>query len=651
MHFRNPEILFALFFLIIPIIVHLFQLQRFKKIPFTNVALLKSIKQHSRKSERLKKLLILLSRLGVLTFLILAFAGPQRTSSTDNTRDHIYFIIDNSYSMQAKGSAGELLKNSAMNLVEKLNSENADYSLVTNDEKYENLDSKSLKEKLMTLDYSPNMFDLSNSLLKLNSKIYDSTNTSYKIILITDFQDNKEDIESVFTNVNGEVFTILQRPNAPQNFFIDSVFVKDKKVDEISLNIVLKATQVNSDVIPVSLYDERELVGKASAYFSGSDRADVLFSLPWKDVISGRISIDDGYLSFDNDFYFSISNKSQRKVLSIGTYQTALDAVFSKPEFELAQTELVNLNYSKIASQDLIVLNEIVEIPAELIPELSTALENGVDLLVIPADNNQIRSYNNLLRSLELGNISPFDEKKRFINNIHFEHPLFNGVFEKRITNFNYPYVNGYYRSNLLGFVPILSFSNGLEFATSRKIKNGNLYWISAPISAKNSDFYNSPLVVPLLYNIGKYSLNTDKIYQIVGAREQLFVKAELEKDDVLKISNEQILNIPEQRVFSDKVQIILGDQLKMQGFYDISNKDSVIDRLALNYNRKESELKYVALDKIRNNNKSLTVLDSLDQLFKELDQQHKMKALFKWFLMLSVLFLLIEILILKFFK
>ena len=38
MQFRHPELLYALFLLLIPILVHLFQLRKFKTEAFTNVA-------------------------------------------------------------------------------------------------------------------------------------------------------------------------------------------------------------------------------------------------------------------------------------------------------------------------------------------------------------------------------------------------------------------------------------------------------------------------------------------------------------------------------------------------------------------------------------------------------------------------------------
>ena len=52
MQFKNPAILYFLALLIIPILVHLFQLQKFVKIPFSNVAFLQKLVQQTRKSSR-----------------------------------------------------------------------------------------------------------------------------------------------------------------------------------------------------------------------------------------------------------------------------------------------------------------------------------------------------------------------------------------------------------------------------------------------------------------------------------------------------------------------------------------------------------------------------------------------------------------------
>ena len=93
MQFKQPEILFALLLIIIPIIVHLFHLQRFVKVPFTNVKFLKKIEQQTRKSSQLKKWLILMLRTLVFTCVILAFSKPYYSDQQKKQRDSNYYLF------------------------------------------------------------------------------------------------------------------------------------------------------------------------------------------------------------------------------------------------------------------------------------------------------------------------------------------------------------------------------------------------------------------------------------------------------------------------------------------------------------------------------------------------------------------------------
>ena len=77
MQFAHPEILYALSALIIPILVHLFQLRRFKIQEFTNLAFLKIIKLQTRKSSTLKKWLVLSLRLLALSLSSLPPIGVE----------------------------------------------------------------------------------------------------------------------------------------------------------------------------------------------------------------------------------------------------------------------------------------------------------------------------------------------------------------------------------------------------------------------------------------------------------------------------------------------------------------------------------------------------------------------------------------------
>ena len=52
MQFKHPELLYALFLLVIPIFIHLFQLRRFKKLEFSNLDFLKRVRIKTRKSSQ-----------------------------------------------------------------------------------------------------------------------------------------------------------------------------------------------------------------------------------------------------------------------------------------------------------------------------------------------------------------------------------------------------------------------------------------------------------------------------------------------------------------------------------------------------------------------------------------------------------------------
>src|SRR5215470_8319470 len=109
MQFVFPGFLFALSALSIPIVIHLFNFRRFKKIYFTNVRFLQEIKQDTRSRSRLKHLLILLARILMILFLVLAFAQPfipvNKSNVVSGTK-HISIFIDNSFSMDALGKNG-----------------------------------------------------------------------------------------------------------------------------------------------------------------------------------------------------------------------------------------------------------------------------------------------------------------------------------------------------------------------------------------------------------------------------------------------------------------------------------------------------------------------------------------------------------------
>jgi hypothetical protein len=54
----------------------------------------------------------------LLSLIIIAFAQPYLQQKKENATNEMYIILDNSFSMQAKGKRGELLKGAVQELLE-----------------------------------------------------------------------------------------------------------------------------------------------------------------------------------------------------------------------------------------------------------------------------------------------------------------------------------------------------------------------------------------------------------------------------------------------------------------------------------------------------------------------------------------------------
>ncbi|UMB55001.1 BatA domain-containing protein [Lutibacter sp. A64] len=651
MHFKNPEILYALILLIIPILVHLFQLQRFVKIPFTNVKFLKNIEQQTRKSARIKKLLILLTRMLAFACLILAFAQPYFSDFSSDKKFATNIYLDNSFSMQAKGENGEILKSTIQKIIEQSNFLTTELSIFTNDKNLVNLDAENLKNELIKLKYSPNKLNLYSAILKLRSSIDTKSNTLNKNILISDFQNINLENTNDITNVDSSIHFLKVTPKSILNIFIDSLFISSKNTSEIKLNVLIKSTKNNSENVPVSLLNNSKLIGKATAKFNNSKNANVEFTIPNGTDFNGKISITDTNLEFDNDFYFTLSKPEKINVLAIGKSSNFLSKIYTKNEFNYTTTPLQNLNYNTIQNQDLIILNELEEFSTALITSLKEFYFNGGNLVLIPSEKTSITSYNSLLQNLNIGTIQMPISKEHKITSINYKHPIIKDVFEKRIDNFQYPKTSLHFKNNFKNSTSILKFDNNQPFITSTSSKNSNFYWVASPLNKEISDFVQSPLVVPTFYNFAKNSANFSQLYYTISPETNIAIKASLKKDAILKISDGNSEFIPLQQVLQNKVTISLENTILKSGIYTVNNKETPIKTIAFNYNRAESDLNYLDLNTLKNSNKHIKISTSVSSLFNEINNQQKINWLFKWFLAFSVLFLLIEMLLLKYFK
>ncbi|MCF7561672.1 BatA and WFA domain-containing protein [Sabulilitoribacter multivorans] len=641
MQFKHPEILYALFLLLIPIIVHLFQLRKFQKVAFTNVAFLKEATLQTRKSSQIKKWLILCTRLLLLAALVLAFAQPF-TSKTDafKTEKETVIYLDNSFSMQAKGDKGQLLKRAIQDIISNV-SENENLTLLTNDNVYKNTNIKAIKNDLLQLDYSSNPLNLEAALLKSKAAFSDKKGVLKNLVFISDFQNGQSNFQPTPDSLLNLNIVKLQPVNK-NNIAIDSVFISEVTATTIELKVLLKNSGVTIDNLPISLFNDDKLIAKTSVAIEKD--AETTFSLPANQVINGVITIDDSNLQFDNTLYFNINNASKINVLVINANDdTFLKRIYTNDEFNYTSSSENQLNYNDIDKQNLIVLNELNDIPVALSTILKQFTNQGGHVVIIPSNDIDSSSYNQFLVNYRTSLSNLVTSEKR-ITKISYSHPLYsNGVFEKQVSNFQYPKVNSFYNVTSNNMSDVLQFEDGKFFLGAQQ----NLYVFTSALNEDNSSFKNSPLIVPTLYNIAKQSFKIPELYYSIGKENTFDVDTQLQQDAVLSLVKDDINIIPKQQYFNNKVVIETSENPTIAGTYSIKNKNETIKNVSYNYNRSESDLVYSEVSSSNN----VTVSNSINEIFDTIKSDTKVNALWKWFVIFALALMLVEMLILKFFK
>ena len=642
MHFKQPEILYFLFLLIVPILVHLFQLRRFKKEYFTNVRFLKALSIQTRKSSKIKKWLLLACRLLLLACIILAFAQPFfESKDSKNANNEMYIVLDNSFSMQAKGKKGELLKRTIQELLEETPN-NASFSLLTNTESHWNTDIKTIRSELQNLKYSSVPFQLDNILAKIKAH-----KSAFKkdIVVITDAVGlTPNQLKNIETD--NIPYFIIPKAEQKNNVAIDSVFIRQTLDDFYELSI--NTTNYCEDFKPISiaLYNQNKLVAKTIINFKNKKET-INFTIP-KQAFHGYVSIEDNDLAYDNKLFFSISKVKKTNVISIGTPEknNFLNRIYTNDEFNYSSFTLNALDYNSIDKQDAIVLNELDEVPQALQTTLKAFVNKGGNVIVIPSEKASIPNLNALLKQFSSAQFNSFESNEKLITKINFSHPLFAGVFENKTNNFQYPKIKkGFTVSS--ASPAVLNFQDQSPFLTAVKTATSSVYVFSAPINTDNSNFQQSPLIVPVFYKMALSKQNNGINANTIGNNTSYLVSVNLAKDEILTIKNTEEQFIPVQQLLNNKVQIFFNDYPEKAGNYTIFDSRKPIENISFNYPRTESDLDQVN-ESILSDYKTS---DSISTIFDTLQTNRSDNQIWKWFIIFAIFFLALEMAIIKFVK
>lgn len=677
MQFIYPSFLWALAALAIPIIIHLFYFRRFKKVAFSNVKFLKEVKEETSMRSRLRNLLVLLARCLALAALIFAFAQPFLPSAKEVLagRKAVSLFVDNSFSMAAESDSAPLLqiaKDRARDIVNAYGVEDR-FQVIDNDFSGRNQRLVGQEEALELIDdvkVSPatrrHSVVAARQLSALRTENIDNK-ISY---LVSDFQRNVTDLDGNKLDTAVQVNLVPLTAVRERNVGIDSVWFS-APVPQLNQNNLL--------LVRVRNYGDEELDNvRLTLNYNGQNKPEGTLTIPADAYVTDSVylnittpgvgqatlKITDYPVQFDDNYHITFRTADKVRVLNIdddGTPNRNLGAALGGLSvFAATYVGARNIDYGSIGDYDLVVMTNQTSIGSGLAEQLRQYVENGGNLLVFPPSGAELNSYNTFLNRMSADNFSSFEETIREVSQLNKREFIFKDVFRNRNAALRLPTTQGNFPIGRIGSrqqESLLTYRDGSTALAKYTLGEGNFYLSSAPLQAElNNLALNAEVFIPMLYKMGISSGRRRPAAYTIGNDEVIETnKRGATADIVYKLRGPGGEFIPSQRTAGNRVLLGLGGQVPEAGVYDLLLGDEQVDAFAFNYNRKESDLDYLTGDELAElgalPNVGLLDADNQASLIGDIREQNEGTPLWRYFIWAALAFLLVEVVLLRFWK
>lgn len=613
MIFLSPLFLIGLLALLIPIAIHLFNFRRYRVIYFSNVDALQELQQETRKQSRLREILILLARLLAILFLVLAFAQPvipraHQQVAQGSTAVSVY--VDNSFSAENRGKDGSLLDEALQKAREIVDAYQPDdlFQLVTNDlsgDQFRWLSKDEFLQALQEVSISPATPLLSAVVQRQLDFMEHSATANRELYLISDFQQSVTDIVALPQDSLAHLIFVPLEGDKQDNIFIDTLVLNAPayyRGNTIKAQITIQNTSKDKqDEVPVRLYinNRERAMNLVDIPAEGKATVELAFAVDEIGCMEGYVALTDYPICFDDSLFFSINVKEQIRVLELteGASNQAISKLFhSDSAVSFASCQVNRLDFSLLDGPNFIILNELSSISSGLSDKLSSFVDNGGSLLILPGEKCNLDGYNLLLSNCQAPLLGQYQHTKGSVEHLNLENALYNNVFESKVENMEKPVVDGYYRVQRGGnslYETLMRMGNGDEYLTVTQKGSGKLFLFSAPLRVEHTSLVQQALVVPTIFNMALYSLPQGAPYSVLGATFPVPLPLS-RMDEICHLTNKDknFDIIPDVRLSNGCYALFVHDQPCLAGNYLLQGSGWQMG-LAFNYSRRESWMEF----------------------------------------------------------
>jgi len=592
----------------------------------------------------------------------MAFAQPILKSGEEavNQTDMLVYI-DNSYSMSNEVNEGVPALDAGLSYVNELTRlfpSATNYRLLTNDFEASGMVPKSkteLSDLTTELEYSSAI----RSFEDVYNRIQTQQDVPQNIYWISDFQKSTSSLQNIDFDSIQKVNLVPLQFMSTDNVAVDSVWLENPFLigdEKLQLNVKVRNYGLSSveDLI-VKVFVDDVQSATASINIAPNTSATTTFDLAFQlqGINRCKVSFEEFPVTFDNEFYFTINGSRKIDVLEIkDTDQpTSVTQVYGNEElFKLTSVNISNLDYSLITENDFVIVNGIAQIDPSLTAVINEYVGNYGRVLIIPSAAPDLSTYKQI-QGLQL--LSRKDSLiEADLATPDFNNPFFENVFEEESQNFAMPFAK-----KVLDWgrdrAAVLSFENGEPFL-SKRTAGGEVYVMASPLKKDFTTFYSHALFVPVMYRLAVESASLDnKLYYFIDDPILSFKADTLITDEIFKLRGQEGEIIPSQRIKGNTVNMEVPKNILESGFYELMLGERTINTFAFNKSFNESDLEQYGIDEVKSKFQgNVSVFDAADKnaFAKEIESRYIGQALWKYALILALLFLLTEVLLIRFF-
>lgn len=467
MIFLNPAVLFGLLAASIPVLIHLLNLRKLKRIDFSTLAFLKELQKNKIRKIKLKQWLLLALRVLIILFLVMAFARPTIKGiaiggTTSAAKTTAVFILDNTFSMSVVDAKGSYLNQAKSTIQELLKQfqEGDDAALVLVSDK-NNKEIKTtgnlaeFEKEINSVQISHTTGFLHNAIVKAARILGESKNFNKEIYIFSDFQSGRLFQEGSLSDLsqllNDKVRLYTFNYSGKEVFNVginelkidNQIFEKDKPVNFSVTVTNYSSRPVENEVVSLYLNGERSSQ-ESVTIGAGESRVVSLQAVPKRTgFINVSAEIEDDDIRQDNKRYANFFVPDKIPVIIFADdlsdskfIELALTAGEEQGTIKITKKNLSQLSSFDLNQYDVVIITGSKNITG--IDRLNSFIKNGGSLFLMPGSSSSLQDFKSLLTGLglpaptgTLGEINSSDNIISF-DKIEFDHPLFKDIFSNQ---------------------------------------------------------------------------------------------------------------------------------------------------------------------------------------------------------------------------